>query len=409
MLPRSLLLPAISLTFAAQLTACASSKGAGNPGTPGLDGSAEDASVGDDGIIHIGNPDGSITGFDVTISESSTTGDSTTCVNLQCQQHACSGTSTTTISGKVYDPAGNNPLYNIVVYIPNQALSPLPSGASCDACDALYSGQPIAVGLTDATGSFTIPNAPDGDNIPLVVQVGKWRKQYAISHVNACTDNPQADKSLRLPKSHTDGDPTSTNIPNIAISTGALDTLECLLSRIGLEGTEYVGGATGSGRIHIFAGGDSSGPFGSGSPNTSPAGPDSTKALWTSKASLMPYDVVLLSCEGDETFGMNQQALHDYASAGGRVFASHFHYAWFNTGPYGSENLATWSTGTNSMNNISAIVDTTFPKGAALKQWLGVVGALSGGELPIQDAKHNADVSPSNKSSQSWIISDSSA
>ena len=31
---------------------------------------------------------------------------------------------------------------------------------------------------------------------------------------------------------------------------------------------------------------------------------------------------------------MNQQALHDYASAGGRVFASHFHYSWFNSGPY---------------------------------------------------------------------------
>ncbi|HEX7478049.1 MAG TPA: carboxypeptidase regulatory-like domain-containing protein, partial [Polyangiales bacterium] len=224
-------------------------------------------------------------------------------------------------------------------------------------------------------------------------------------------DNPQPDKSLRLPKNHTEGD-----IPNIAISTGGADTLECLLARIGVDKAEYAPGASAQGHIHIFEGGGSFMIpfFGTiGAPNTNPPGPSSPAALWNNVGSLMPYDILLLSCEGDETAMMNQQALHDYASAGGRVFASHFHYSWFNTGPYGMENLATWSPGSNSINgNVNGDIVTTlpngaaFPKGVALKQWLGNVNALTNGMLPIQAARHNADVAAANTPSQPWIVAD---
>ena len=330
-----------------------------------------------------------------------------TCVNLQCQQHSCGDGGSTTISGAVYDPAGKNPLYDVVVYVPNSPVKALPSGASCDSCDALFSGDPIAATITDANGRFTLQHVPDGQNIPLVIQVGKWRKQITIPKVLPCQDNAQPDKSLKLPKNHNEGD-----IPNIAISTGGADTLECLLSRIGVEAGEYVGGGGGAGKIHIFQGG---GGFFGGGPNTSPPGPASNAALWSSKSALMAFDIVLLSCEGAETTAMNQQALHDYASAGGRVFASHYHYAWFNSGPYASENLATWSAGTNDMGNINANIVTLlpnnqpFPKGQALKDWLGNVNALQGGKLPIQQARHNADVSAANTPSQQWITADQSA
>ena len=122
------------------------------------------------------------------------------CVGLQCQQHACPGGGATTVSGVVYDPAGKNPLYDVVVYVPNGPVQPLPSGASCDACNALYTGNPIATALTDAAGKFTLTNVPVGANIPLVIQVGKWRKQITIPTVAACTDNAQSDKSLTLPQ-----------------------------------------------------------------------------------------------------------------------------------------------------------------------------------------------------------------
>jgi hypothetical protein len=339
------------------------------------------------------------------------------CVNLQCQQMECGSQARTSISGTIYDPAGNNPLYNVSVYVPNEPVAALPTGATCDDCDSLYTGHPIAAALTDATGKFVLENAPVGANIPLVVQIGKWRRQFTVASVAQCTDNPQPDGMLRLPRSSMEGD-----IPKIAIATGGADTLECLLRRVGIDASEYSAGPDGAGRVHIFSGsargngGGGGGLFGGGGggdelrvPNTSPAAPMASAALWNSTESLMGYDMVLLSCEGQEAVGMNQQALYEYANAGGRVFASHFHYSWFNTGPFGGEGLATWYTGSNDLGDITGDIITMlpdgqpFPKGQALFDWLGHVGALQGTALPIQEARHNADILPEHRASQAWI------
>ena len=71
--------------------------------------------------------------------------------------------------------------------VPNAALSPIPSGATCDQCGAEASGQPIATALTDANGHFVMENVPTGTNIPLVIQVGKWRRQVTIPSVASST------------------------------------------------------------------------------------------------------------------------------------------------------------------------------------------------------------------------------
>jgi hypothetical protein len=130
----------------------------------------------------------------------------------------------------------------------------------------------------------------------------------------------------------------------------------------------------------------------------------------------MKYDITLLSCEGEETKNTNPMALLNYAAAGGRVFASHFHYAWFNTGPFAAAaDLATWTPGTNDMGTIEADIQTTlpsgaaFPKGLAMNTWLGNVGALTGGELSIEEAKHNADVGAMSPLSTPWIVANASA
>ena len=334
---------------------------------------------------------------------SGTGGNPGVCTGLECQIHACSGGGSTKITGKIYDPAGKNPIYGVVAYVPNAVPAAFTSGASCYTCSDLYTGDPIASAVTDPTGSFTIDKAPDGANIPLVVQVGKWRRQFVIPSVTMCGETTLPDGMLTLPKNGSEGD-----LPEIAISTGSADTLECLLVRVGVDESEYTPGPGGTGHIHIFQGdqGDN------GEPNTMPSAPYAPAALWDAATDIMKYDIVMLSCEGRETLNMAQNVLFDYAKAGGRVFASHYHYAWFNSGPFGGSNLATWKAGGNDLGNIDAKPVTTtwagapFQRGLDFAAWLQNVGALTNDELPIVAAKQNSDVTATNTPSQPWLAAD---
>ncbi len=325
-----------------------------------------------------------------------------TCSGLACQIHACPTGLKTTISGTIYDPAGKDPLYGVVAYVPNSKPTPISRGASCFSCGDLYTGDPIAAALSDAGGHFTIPYAPDGADIPLVIQIGKWRRQFVIPHVALCSDTPIPDGMLTLPKSSSEGD-----LPDIAVVTGFADTLECLIGRMGVDKSEYVPGASDKGHVHIFASVSSLGLNGA---NTNPPAPLPEKALWDSDQDIMPYDMVLLSCEGAETANPNQQVLFDYTSAGGRVFAEHLNYAFFYTGPFSTQNVATWIPMNDVIGTINASVVISdwngkpFVRGQAFHDWLVNVNALTNDMLPIAVARHNADVTVSNTPSQNWLV-----
>jgi hypothetical protein len=334
-------------------------------------------------------------------------------------QVVCPGNGTTSLQGTVYDPAGQLPLYNVAVYVPDAPALTLPAGASCESCESWYTA-PLVSAVTDAAGTFTIKNMPVGANIPLIVQVGKWRMQYTLSNVTRCVSNDAATLAgtkLRMPRNHVEGD-----IPNIAVSTGAADSLECLFSRMGLDAAEYTGDPVGAGRIHIFTGGDTASGRG-GAVTNPPVSKQSYQYLWNADSSMTRYDLVLLSCEGNETAFLNdagRTVLLDFANAGGRVFASHFHYSWFTpTGPFSTLNppLATWSTGNGIVGDgtsaYSADIATTltngteFADGLEFKQWLNGVGALTDGGLPLYYTRDNATLTVAN-GSQPWITLGSS-
>jgi hypothetical protein len=423
------LIAGVALTLTVGTSACSGNNGGsgfGNPGGNGNNGNGNGNGDNDGGDFG----DVSSVGSFGDVSSGPTGEGGVACPpGLQCNV-SCPNGGTTTISGKVYDPAGKDPLYNIAVYVPAVPLVALPrgvpTGAQACSCEALYPSGAVVNTATAVDGTFKLTNAPVGTNVPLVLQVGKWRR---LVHVNttACTDNAQPDKSLALPHTVAAGD-TDDNIPDIAVSTGGADQLECLLTRVGLDAAEYVPGWSQSGHVHIFNGG-SAGILGSGGHQEKqlmPGAPNSYDpgGLWDSLPDLMKNDIVLLSCEGSETYNNNSSLLEQYLNAGGRAFASHFHYAWFNTQPadWGS-NLATWTTGGGGggMTNttIGGTITTTltgggtFAKGVALQQWLGMNGALGQmgvppTELAVAQPRFNAAVT-TQKPSQSWIEADPNA
>ncbi|MEY4547215.1 MAG: hypothetical protein RL685_3410 [Pseudomonadota bacterium] len=317
------------------------------------------------------------------------------------KQVTCPNGGTTSVSGTVYIPSGQLPLYNATVYVPDAALSPLTPGVSCN-CE--ITGEPVATALTDASGRFVLQNVPVGANIPLVVQMGDWRREFNIGTVAGCTDNPVSDQTLRLPSNSSQGD-----IPRIAVATGRADALECLVRKLGLDDSEFTNERDG-GRVTLFAGQGGTERFALSNRSPSFA---SAQALWGNVESLSQYDVVLMSCDADSDnmenkTGQALRAMSDYLDAGGRVFASHYQNVWFKQGPAALRTVAEFDNQAD-LGDIVGQVVTSFPKGAALAQWLFNAGASEEeGEVAIAAAQHSV-VTENPEFAQRWIATEEPA
>jgi hypothetical protein len=328
-------------------------------------------------------------------------GTAVTCTNLCLQQTTCANPAvTTTVTGTVYAPNGTDPLPSALVYVPNAAVLAFTAGVSCDQCGASASGSPLVTAVTGVDGKFTLKNMPVGANIPLVIQLGRWRRQVVIPSVPSCVTTPIAATLTRLPKQKSEGD-----IPLIAFATGDLDGLECVMRKVGIVDAEFTK-PTGTGRIHLYTGLDDSGSFALGGA-TAPGGGTAVyeSALWGTQTALNKYDMVLFPCQGDAAArtAAQKQIMINYANAGGRIFATHYSYNWlYNAAPFSGTANWTPDAAQLSADPQTGFIDQTFPKGQLLAQWLQVVGASTTlGQIQIQNLRNDLGglVAPS----QRWM------
>lgn len=306
----------------------------------------------------------------------------------------CTNGTTTTLRGKVYDPAGANALYNVQVYIqsgqtPDQ-LPPLKDasqdGIACETCASTVLN-PLRATLTDASGEFVLDNVPVDSAVPLVIQVGKWRRLVKVDASKRCQENTIPDRTLKLPRNGSEGD-----MPQIAVTSGDLDTLECLVRGIGVDDSEFVEGNATNGHVHMFKG------YGGGM--GTPA-----QDFWTDSAQMKHYDLLLLSCEGDEHNENkgDKSAMVDYLNSGGKVFTTHYHYTWFKNSPSDDfKTVASWGEDL-SIPPDTYDINQTFPKGADFAKWLQSIGATSQlGKISLNDVR--TSVKSLNDAATGWIV-----
>lgn len=357
------------------------------------------------------------------------------CGGLCNQVDACTGQSKTSISGTVTAPGHDNtqvfgapdPIYGALVYVPNGAagpptygVTPFPQGVSCDSCNSLTSGDPLVSAVTGVDGKFTLDNVPCGTNIPLVIQLGRWRRMITIPSVACCANTALATAQTHLPRSRAGapGDVFS-DIPLMAFSTGSVDTLHCVLRKIGIADTEFTDPA-GSGRIRFYK--DNGAQIDAATPPAT--------ALYGSTAELAKYDMTLFECVGNRVPKAlaDQNRLVNYANAGGRVFATHYSYVWLtnstgqpgtNTAPSPFFRTADWLVDANNAASLTGFVDQTLQgdtatqtRRIAFANWLQLVGASTKlGEIPVNVVRNDfrslntAPATASGTPAQRWLFS----
>ena len=138
----------------------------------------------------------------------------------------------TTINGTVFDPRGVLPLPNVLVYASTTPVLAPTSGAQCltFANQTPTGANVISYTYTAYDGTFTLQNVPQSTNPTVVIQAGKWQRQFSEAVGTSALTGLQ----LLMPANHSQG-----NIPMIAIATGSVDGAECVLRDMGVSDSEF--------------------------------------------------------------------------------------------------------------------------------------------------------------------------
>jgi hypothetical protein len=385
-------------------------------------------------------------GLSCGVSEPSVCGEPTggggaDCTEGLCEhQHLCEGVGefeATTLTGTVYLPDGETPLNGAVVYVPNNAnpdaLPPISEGASCERCEDEDLGSPIAGAITRPDGTVTLRHVPAGVAFPLVVKAGKWRRVVMIDEpLEPCGHRELGAAQTRLPRNQSEG-----HLPRIAMVTGGVDALECVLHMMGVDAEEFTR-PDGGGRIHMYI---SNGAWADeelrdtcrqcdgnnctycnnhqcGSNTFSSTCRDQrARNLYRDQAVLDGYDMVFFGCDWPMDGGTRNSTwteedharLKAYGDKGGRIFLSHFNHEWLSRGraPQELRDLADYSGSQygDLSNPTYAWVDNSFTRGLTFLQWLEHVNATHGdfseGHIEIDEPR--ARIRELHDPAQRWV------
>ena len=319
----------------------------------------------------------------------------------------CDGGAATSVSGFVYDPANNLPIYNALVYVPLGAVQTPQTGVNPATCGCTAPPAYVSA-YTGIDGSFSL-DVPANSSLTLVVQLGKWQRTFSEA-ITPC-GSTKLKTHLTLPSTHLQG-----HIPLFAVDTGNVDTMECVLRKMGIADTEFVdpaisgGVPTAAGRVHFYEGTNYAGGavIDTGTPKES--------ALTETSTVMDSYDAILFPCQGGEAnytskrkFPNTLGNLLNFANNGGRVFATHYSYTLLYTNSStttGFESTANWTVNSGSWNGpFTGNIDdqATFPRGQALANWLhqAIVYGGTYDQIPVNVIRN--DFSSANAPAQEWM------
>jgi hypothetical protein len=324
----------------------------------------------------------------------------------------CPPATPTTLTGSVYDPANNLPVYNALVYVPVGAVvTPTTGINTANPVCGCTAPAAYASAYTNIAGAFTLTNVPSGSTT-VVVQLGKWQRVFTQS-ITSCTANTASNGAfgshLTLPSTHAQG-----NIPLFAVDTGAVDSMECVLSKMGIATTEFVdpaivgGVPTAAGRVHFYEGSVHAGGA------IIDANTPTEKALTETATVMDSYDVILFPCQGGAgsytapNWPNTLSNLITYTNDGGRMFATHYHYDLLD-GNSTFSGTANWALNTNAWGNyysdtkFTSNINQSFATGVTLADWLNQAVVYGGtlGQIPVGVIRN--DFTGVNAPAQLWL------
>ncbi len=344
----------------------------------------------------------------------STTGNGGGCSGLECNQVSCNASDnnnlgTTTVRGRVTAPNGLDPVYDAAVYVPLM-IPEFPATVQCEVCNEPLGGTPITTISTDVNGNFVLPNVPVAQQVPIVIQKGRFRRIIPLN-ITKCTDNPLTPDQARLPKNKSEGD-----LPKMAVAVGDYDQIECVLRSIGIDDSEFTAPG-GGGAVELYQNGEGGGGFGFGGSSAS-----EFEGLLTDATKLSTYNLVFINCTGN-TFDQLQnptavtQNLYNYVNTGGRLYVTDWSYDYMEQvsqfSPYifydGGGSMTApqpvhQAADANDTSDFSATVaDST------LASWLDATKVITAATLTIQDLlggwvlMDSTSADQSTYPSQTWI------